>query len=82
MNTKKKRSHARADGMASTSISLPAAMLAKIDAAAFADRRKRSQWIVVMLEKALLDQGALPPYLPSKSQAAASLHKENRSSAA
>jgi len=82
MNTKKKRSHARAKGMVNTSISLPATMLAEIDAAAQADRRKRSQWIVVALEKALLEEAAKAPYLPSKSPAAASPHKENRSGAA
>ncbi len=50
------KKHERADGQTSMTISLPADLLAKIDARAAASKRTRSNWVVVKLEEILEEQ--------------------------
>lgn len=51
----------RAEDQTQISITLPKTLLAQVNAAAAADKRSRSNWIVVQLEKAVEEGGADGP---------------------
>jgi hypothetical protein len=65
----------------SVSISFPPELLAEIDVMAKAERRSRSQWIVMTLEKRLVEEPTAP-YIAVKSPAAASPQKDTGAGAA
>jgi metal-responsive CopG/Arc/MetJ family transcriptional regulator len=77
---KKKRTHARADGETTMTVSLPQTLLNDIDDFADADERSRSKWVVRELRKIIDAKKAATQRAQSEGRGVASAERRSSTS--